>query len=95
MDSKYLVDKVDSISEDISEIKVIMARNTASLEEHMRRTALAEQQIASLREDLLPVEDHVKQVRWTAKAIVWLAVSIGGLVAFSNDLLTFIRNLLR
>lgn len=86
---------MDAISEDISEIKVIMARNTASLEEHMRRTKLAEDQISLLRRDLEPVEDHVKQVRWTAKVFVWVAVTLAGIVSFGDDLLSIIRNLLR
>lgn len=52
---KRTIEKLDRIqevndkqSEDISDIKITMARNTISLEEHMRRTTMLEQQIVPL-----------------------------------------------
>lgn len=51
--------KVDKIAEDITEIKVIMARNTASLDEHMKRTALLEEQVRRVDDDIEPIKLHV------------------------------------
>ena len=93
MNNEYLTNKVDAISEDISEIKVILARNTSSLEEHMRRTAINEEQISMLREDLKPVEEHVAMVRWMLKATGVIAATIGFLAAFSSNIIDIIQNL--
>lgn len=41
--------KLDKQSEDIGEIKSVLAANTVSLQEHMRRTALLEEAVKPLR----------------------------------------------
>ena len=71
MDSKRILDKLDKIQDDVTEIKVTMAVNATSLEEHMRRTAL-------LEESLKPVEKHVQMVNSILKFIgfVGLILSI-------------------
>lgn len=45
--------KLDKIADEVAKIHLTLARNTASLEEHMRRTALLEQQMLSLPQRVL------------------------------------------
>lgn len=40
--------KLDKVSEDITDIKITMTRNTASLEEHVRRTNILEKKVAPM-----------------------------------------------
>lgn len=54
--------KLDKIQEDVTDIKVTLARNTASLEEHMRRTALLESKIE-------PLETHADMVKGAIKLV--------------------------
>lgn len=44
--------KLDRIQEDITHIKVTLARNTTSLEEHMRRTEILEKKIEPLEKNM-------------------------------------------
>jgi hypothetical protein len=68
--------KIDRVQEDVSEIKVTMATNTAHLELHMARTAAVEktnellaEQVHLMREELKPVEKHVLLVNYTIMLI--------------------------
>lgn len=61
-DNKRVEDKIDKIVEDISEIKVTMARNTGSLETHIRRTELLEGRLE-------PVEKQSNMILGAAKLI--------------------------
>jgi len=73
MDDNRLENKVDKISDDIVEIKIIMTENTASLKEHMRRTALAEKNILLLNgkfeEDIAQINSEIsdKKSRYLRK----------------------------
>jgi len=58
-----LEEKLDKIVEQIAEINVTMARNTASLDEHIRRTNM-------LEEKLEPVEKHVLMVNSITKFVI-------------------------
>ena len=73
--------KIDGISEDIVEIKLIMARNTSSLEEHMRRSDLNEEAVRILKSELKPVEDHVKKVEGVTSFLLITAKVLGGIAA--------------
>jgi hypothetical protein len=53
-------DKLDKIDERLDTISITMERNTASLDEHIRRTEIIEQ-------ELKPVKDHVNLVNASAK----------------------------
>lgn len=55
-----ILDKLDAISEDMSEMKVTLAKQEISLQEHIRRTNLLEEKIK-------PIEEHVSAVNTTIK----------------------------
>lgn len=70
--------KIDKILEEITEIKITMAKNTSSLEDHMRRTELNEQRLEKFEEKLVPVITHVEKITFAWKVIA----TIGTLIAF-------------
>jgi len=69
--------KVDRIQETISEINVTMAINTKSLQDHMERTALNEEALKVLKEELKPVHEHVLKVNYTVTVIGVVGAIIG------------------
>ena len=69
---------LQSIDSRLLEIEKTLVRNTTSLEEHMRRTQIVE-------EELKPIKTHVTVMNALAKiviAIITLAVSIKKLFPF-------------
>lgn len=73
-DLERIFDKIDKISEDIYEINISLAKNTISLEEHIRRTNL-------LEEEIKPVKAHVNLVESIFKIIGFLSIISGIVVA--------------
>ena len=73
-------EKLDKIVADIGEIKVTMATNTVVLEEHIRRTEIAELNINSIKEELAPIKTHVILVQ-SLGSIIYTAVKVIGVLA--------------
>ena len=73
-----LDEKLDKVEERLGSIDVTLAKNTQSLDEHIRRTELAEEAIGLIKEELKPIQKHVTQVHTILQAIgfVSLVVSI-------------------
>lgn len=76
--------KVDKMQEDISEIKVTLAVNTASLEQHMEQTMINRQEVKLTQEalkllekELKPIHNHVLKVNFIVTVLGALGVSIG------------------
>lgn len=55
-DIKRVLNKLDKIDSRQDEMADTLVQNTASLNEHMRRTELLEGEIIVLREDILPLK---------------------------------------
>ena len=68
-----LYEKVEQVAQDQSEMKVTLAGQAVQLENHVKRTQLAEENIEILRKDLKPVESHVNMVNGALKFIGILA----------------------
>jgi hypothetical protein len=84
-----MFERQEKIIEDLNEIKVIQAMQAESLKEHIRRTALAEENIELLRKELEPVEEHVDNVRFLLKVGYWFVgfvVSIFTIIQIINSL---------
>ena len=79
MDNKRLEDKLDKIVDDISEIMQTMAANTSSLEEHIRRTDIAESRINDVELELTPLKAHVAFVKGAAWSMGILGATLLGL----------------
>lgn len=69
--------KLESIDERLSDINNVMIRNTASLEEHMRRSLLNEEAVDLLRTEIKPLSQHVATINNIAKMISVLAALAG------------------
>lgn len=70
-------EKLNKISENITEIKVSQARTEVIMDEHIRRTVLAEENIDLIRQELTPIKEHVAQVKFLTKIFSYIA-GIGG-----------------
>lgn len=86
-----LESKIDRINDDTTELKVIMARNTNSLEDHMRRTTANEEFIQIVRaeaernkveiiQDIEPIKSHVAFMKGAA----W-SLGIAGSIIFALE----------
>lgn len=68
--------RLDTISDDCSELKIISAKQEENLKEHMRRTEILEQQVVPLTEKSFELKGILKAAGFVVSA---LGV-IGGLV---------------
>jgi hypothetical protein len=85
---RHLINKLDSIKDDTTEIKIEQAiqgkdieQNKKNLEEHMRRTELAEEAIKLNTDKILKIESRTlwTWLRENAKTVIAVA-TIGGLL---------------
>lgn len=78
--------KLDNISKDVASIDKTLAQQHVSLQEHMRRTALAEESIKLIREDMKPVKAHINRLEGVVKAVglasILLSIVLGLLKIF-------------
>lgn len=80
MDWKWIQEKLEKIDSRTDEQAVTLARLTATVEEHVRRTNLLEQKLE-------PVDTHVKMVQGVGKALLFLAGTAGVLKVFLGSFL--------
>lgn len=82
---KELENKLDKILDTQITHGKLLAVQTAQLKEHMRRSDLLEKkidiEIKAIEEDIEPLEDHVKGVRFMGKAIIGLGAVSGAILA--------------
>lgn len=81
-------DVLESIREDISEIKVTLAKQHVSLDEHIRRTELLEKSQDQLRNEIKPIQKHVAQVDGVLKFFGLLATA-GSLIYTILEIVKF------
>ena len=70
--------KQDEIQSDIKEMLVVITKNTADVEYHIKRSDAAEETVKILNDRLEVVEDIHKKHKWT----VGLIVAISGILTF-------------
>jgi hypothetical protein len=75
-----VVDKLDKMSDTMTIIQVSQGKMEVNVAEHIRRTGVAEENIAMIRLELKPIEEHVTQVRSITKFAMWIAGGIGALL---------------
>lgn len=75
---RELMDKLDKMQEDISDIKTTMAVNTSSLETHIKRTDLAEKRMEDQEDRIKPLEKHMAFM----KGAIW-AIGITGTILYA------------
>ncbi len=69
--------KLEKIDERLTSIEHTLLRNTISLEEHMRRSALAEEGIKTLAAELKPIQLHVANLKFVGSLALWALGSSG------------------
>ncbi len=62
-------DKIDRISNKIETINITLVKQESNLQEHMRRTDIAEANLALLKEELSPIKTHISKVEGGLKLI--------------------------
>lgn len=67
--------KIDRIGDRISSVDVTLAKQSEQLGEHMRRTALAEANLESVREELEPLKKAHAMWSGVGKALTVLAAA--------------------
>ena len=72
-----ILDRIDNLVNEMSEIKVILAKQEAAIEEHIYRTNLLEESVEALRKEVEPVKKHVTYVEIALKLVGGIAVLVG------------------
>lgn len=73
-------EKLDKMAEVMVTIQVSQGKTEVNVEEHMRRTSLAEENIAILRKEIEPIKQHVTKVESITKFAKWILGGIGALI---------------
>lgn len=93
----WLAKRLDDIAEQMREdfvatrshlasIDVTLAKNTADVEHHIKRTDVLEERVEQVASDVTPIKDHVDKV----KTVMWFVRWTGGaLVAALGAYATF------
>lgn len=74
--------KLDSISEDITELKVTAAKQEINLQEHMKRSELLEEQVDLINSEVRPILEGLSFLKKVAKFAVGLATIIKAISFF-------------
>ena len=77
----------EDMKNDLNDVKITLAEQHVTLEEHTRRSLANEEAVELLRQHLKPIEQHVLVVNTAAKIIL----SIGGVVGFVASILKIIE----
>lgn len=72
--------KLDKVVESIHSIDKTLAVNTASLEEHVKRTNLLQTKVEAL-------DDKVKSVKTGYKVVMWIIGAIAAVATFFKNIL--------
>lgn len=73
-------EKLHEIARTQAEQALVLAKQSAVLEEHIRRTVAAEARLAVLEKDIKPLHEHVAAMGAMAKVLVLVSAAVGALV---------------
>jgi tetrahydromethanopterin S-methyltransferase subunit G len=79
-------EKIDKVVDTLGEINSTLAAQHVSLKEHIRRTGVAEDNIAMIRKDLEPIKTHVNRVSGALKLIGVVCAIVGAIAAVADAL---------
>lgn len=72
-----IMDSIVEIRKDLKEINYTLNRNTSSLEHHIKRTDLLQEDVTSLKEELEPIKTHTNYAVGSLKAVGIVALLAG------------------
>ena len=90
MNEERIFQSLDKISEDISDLKVVVGKQEENIKEHMRRTEIAEENLALIREEIEPLKNHVVVINGVLKIVGIVAIIIGAAASVFKIIETFI-----
>ena len=82
MSNERIYEILDKMSEDISELKIVSAKQEENLKEHIRRTELAEENLDMIRSEMQPLKEHVIAINGVLKIIGVLSIIVGSAAGF-------------
>jgi predicted nucleic acid-binding Zn-ribbon protein len=85
-----IVDIQNNINKELSEIKIILAKQEAQLEYHIKRTDIAEKNLETLRKEFAPIKQHIDAIKIIIKSISVISIIIGIFVGIFK-LLDYLR----
>lgn len=71
---KEIIEKLEKIDDRLLCIDKTLVKQEENLQEHMRRTDLAEERLEKLHVEVTPIKSHVEQVKGAAKFISLLTL---------------------
>lgn len=77
-------DKLDKLTDKVSEVSENVIKNTATLQEHQRRSLANEESVEILKQELAPLKEHVAAWGIAGKFAVALAGLAGFLAALAE-----------
>ena len=80
----YIITKIDKITEDINDIKVLDAEQNAQLAQHIKRSDLLETRVEQVHAEIKPIQTHVDMVKGGLKLIAIIGTIVGILVAIKE-----------
>lgn len=90
MNDERIFQSLDKISEDISDLKVVVGKQEENIKEHMRRTEIAEENLALIREEIEPLKNHIVVINGVLKIVGIVAIIIGAAASVFKIIETFI-----
>lgn len=77
MDEKRVLDKLDEMGKHLNSIDVTLAKQEVNLDNHIRRTDLAEESISLIRDEIKPIKKHIHMMEGALKLIGVLSLVVG------------------
>lgn len=71
----WMVQTLEAIRDDITEMKLVTIKQEENLKEHMRRSLANEAAIDIIKNELKQVDNHILLVQYAGKVVAWLAGS--------------------
>jgi hypothetical protein len=97
-ENNLIINLILDIKKDVSELKTsqvetkeIAVKNTIVLEEHMRRTNIAEENIELIRQEMKPIKEHVQSVTAVTHFMAGLLKVLGVLATLVGAVLGFLK----
>lgn len=72
-----ILDKLEEITKEITELKVVSVKQEENLKVHMKRSDALEEQLDIMRQELKPVQKHVFYVDAFIKGLGLISIIIG------------------
>ena len=76
-----IIEKLDVVDSRIDRVDITLARHEENLKEHIRRTAIAEENIDLLRQEVEPIKAHVNKVSGAFMLVGAISTMLGIAVA--------------